>query len=110
ANFWANTVSVVFGDARGLRAPLRYAGGAGQAHLATGDLNGDGKPDVVFSNTLESGVPVYLGAGDGTLGPEKKYAAGNGPVDVARPRRRGGRPRKVGVRRGGRGATRGAWW
>ena len=83
ANFWANTVSVVFGDARGLRAPVRYTAGAGQAHLATADLNADGKPDVVVCNTLTNDVSVYLGSGDGALGAEKRYAAGNAPVGVA---------------------------
>ena len=83
ANFWANTVSVVFGDAQGLRAPVRYSAGAGQAHAAMADLNGDGKADLVVSNTQENGVSVYLGSGDGALRPQKKYAAGNAPVSVA---------------------------
>ena len=35
--------------------------------IAAGDLNGDGKPDLVVGNVAQNNVGVLLGAGDGTL-------------------------------------------
>ena len=54
--------------------------------LVLGDLNGDGKPDVVFANTAADGEPggnsisVLLGNGDGTF-----TESGDFPVNGTRP-------------------------
>ena len=55
-------------------APL--PGGSGTAWVATGDLNGDGIPDVVVANRVDDTVSVFLGTGDGTFLPAKTYAIG----------------------------------
>ena len=51
--------------------------------LATGDLNGDGKLDLVTANVGSSTVSVLLGNGDGTFKAEVQYAVGTGPRAVA---------------------------
>ncbi|MFG2621181.1 FG-GAP-like repeat-containing protein [Streptomyces sp. NPDC048507] len=48
--------------------------GRGSAAVAVGDLNNDGKPDLVTSIRLE-GVGVFLGSGAGSFGAVTKYAA-----------------------------------
>ena len=48
-------------------------------NFTTGDLNGDGVPDVVIANSPSSKgtVSVLLGKGDGTLGAAQTYPAGS---------------------------------
>jgi len=58
-----------------------------------GDLNGDGKPDLVVANAEMSGLPagvdtmgnigVFLNQGDGTFGPQLTLAAGQFPTSLA---------------------------
>src|SRR5262249_45908268 len=48
--------------------------------MALGDMDGDGKSDLVVA--LENGVGVFHGHGDGTFGAESDYGPGN-PRDVA---------------------------
>ncbi|MGA7964800.1 MAG: FG-GAP-like repeat-containing protein, partial [Gammaproteobacteria bacterium] len=43
--------------------------------IAVGDLNGDGKPDLVFGSSGNS-VSVFTGNGDGTFGAAATYASG----------------------------------
>ncbi len=44
-------------------------------HVSVGDLNGDGKPDVVAGNTGSSSfISVFMNNGDGTLGTKVDYA------------------------------------
>ena len=52
--------------------------------VAIGDLNGDGRPDLVLPNyTSARNLSVVLGNGDGTFGPRNDYGAGMGNVSVA---------------------------
>ncbi|MFC9701624.1 FG-GAP repeat domain-containing protein [Streptomyces sp. NPDC056943] len=44
--------------------------------VRTGDVNGDGKPDVVTVNTGTSDISVLLGDGKGRLGPATRFADG----------------------------------
>jgi FG-GAP-like repeat/Bacterial pre-peptidase C-terminal domain/FG-GAP repeat len=55
-------------------APL--PGGAGTATVATGDLNGDGYPDVVIGNRVDDTVTVYMNLGDGNFELPQTYAVG----------------------------------
>jgi len=50
--------------------------------IATGDLNGDGKLDVVVATATGSNIHVLLGNGDGTLKTQVEYLADPNPQDV----------------------------
>jgi hypothetical protein len=67
----AGTVSVSLNDgAGGFAAPTLYPVGPGSAWLDVGDLNQDGRPDVVVSNSQAQDskvVTVYMNNGSGGL-------------------------------------------
>ncbi|HKH98943.1 MAG TPA: FG-GAP-like repeat-containing protein [Candidatus Sulfotelmatobacter sp.] len=96
ANFHSNTVSVLLGNGDGTFKPaVNYATGSagaqvGPVSVAVGDVNGDGKPDLVIVNeyggpTQSGSAAVLLGNGDGTFRPEVEYptGAGGNPLSVA---------------------------
>jgi len=84
-NCGSGSVSVMLGNADGsLQADRAFtSSGIGPNYLAVGDLNGDGKVDmVVADNCLSSSncnnnvVSVMLGNGDGTFQPGQTYSVG----------------------------------
>ncbi len=50
--------------------------------IARGDLNGDGKQDVVVATTTGSNIHVLLGNGDGTFQSQVAYFSGGNPYAV----------------------------
>lgn len=63
---------VLLGNGDGtFQSPIITDAGAvlAQAGFAVGDVNGDGKPDVVAVDQAGTGLFVYLGNGDGTFKP-----------------------------------------
>jgi hypothetical protein len=52
------------------------------AFLGYGELNGDGKPDLVALSTQASALIVLFGNGDGTFTTPSAYATGNSPGSV----------------------------
>ncbi len=75
-------VSVLLGNGDGTFAPeLPFnSPGSNDFHIAVGDLNGDGVPDVVVSGNQ---INVFLGNGDGTLqAPISTSAYGGNPGPV----------------------------
>ena len=91
----AGSVGVLLGDGDGtFQAGRPYSTGtvfAGLSQityaLASGDFNGDGKPDIVTVGAAGSGgaptqsVSLLLGTGDGSFGAPATYATGNLVVD-----------------------------
>lgn len=72
--FMGGGVDVLMGVGDGtLQARVSYSGAVFQS-LTTGDLNGDGVPDVVGGDGWVNGVYVRLGNADGSLQGETGYA------------------------------------
>jgi len=73
-----NTISMFLGKGNGTFAPhVSYGAGAGAYGLAAGDMNGDGKLDLVVTNTGVNTVSVLVGHGNGTLQAPENYATGS---------------------------------
>jgi hypothetical protein len=51
--------------------------------LAAADLNGDGRPDLAVTSSLNNDVSVRINLGDGTLAPAVSYTAGKKPSSLA---------------------------
>jgi VCBS repeat-containing protein len=80
-----STLSVLLGNGDGTFQPqVTYPTGRNPISVAIGDLNGDGKPDLVVADDDTPGaVSVLLGNGNGTFQPQTSYPAGPGPIAVA---------------------------
>lgn len=82
----SHTVRILLGNGNGTFAtapssPIQVGDTSYPFHLVTGDFNGDGKPDLaVSSDSGNTGVYVYLGAGDGTFAPGPVVDGGTGFV------------------------------
>jgi FG-GAP-like repeat/Bacterial pre-peptidase C-terminal domain len=83
-NYAADTIWVLKGDGNGAFEPAtiyptddqgRFQG-VGQVTAA--DVNGDGVPDLVYPTYIGANVAVRLGAGDGTFGAPRTFAARRG--------------------------------
>jgi probable HAF family extracellular repeat protein len=57
--------------------------GSSSYSVAVGDLNGDGKPDIVAAYKDTNALSVLLGNGDGTFQTQTTYATGLSPLSVA---------------------------
>jgi hypothetical protein len=80
------SVGVLLGNGDGTFASIvNYAsGGFAPQSVAVADLNGDGKPDVLVSNSSSNNVGVLLGKGDGTFRAPLIYSTGGStPLSVA---------------------------
>src|SRR5262245_39586377 len=70
--------------ATSFRAPfLAFDAGITPLCVASGDLNGDGKPDLAVATYGENTVSVMLGLGSGNFAPRVTYPTGAGPYSVA---------------------------
>ena len=77
-------MSVLLGNGDGtFRPQARFAAGSSPNSVAIGDVNGDGRPDLVTANNGSDDVSVLLGNGDGTFRPQARFAAGSSPYSVA---------------------------
>jgi uncharacterized repeat protein (TIGR01451 family) len=81
-------VSILLGNGDGtFQAAVTYTSGSlgqggGGTSVAVGDFNGDGKADLVVSNSNNNNLAVLLGNGDGTFQTPVNYAVST-PISVA---------------------------
>jgi hypothetical protein len=59
---------------------VNYPSNSGPFAVAIGDVNGDGRPDVVVGYNAGSVISVYLNTGGGALGPKTDFTVGSGTV------------------------------
>lgn len=86
SNAYGNSVSVILGNGNGTFQPPKTFPAAGRTEcVAVGDFNGDGKLDVAACLSLGGidGASIFLGNGDGTLGPQTEYEFGSTPEAAA---------------------------
>jgi hypothetical protein len=77
SSYQGGTVSVLLGQGDGtFQAPLSFDAGDWPSYVAVGDLNGDGKPDLVVVAFYAYTVSVFLGQGDGTFQAARTFAVG----------------------------------
>jgi len=78
------TASVLLNRGDGsFRAKIDYRTGRGPNSVASGDLNGDGKPDLATANLDADRVSVLLNRGDGSFQARLDYRTGHAPYSVA---------------------------
>jgi hypothetical protein len=77
------SLTVTAGRSGGFAAAANFSTGRGPQGVAVGDLNGDGKPDLVVANATSNTLSVLLGNGDGTFATRVTYNTGSAPVAVA---------------------------
>ncbi len=65
-------------------APSNFAAGSGPYSVAVGDLDNDGRPDLVTANAYINTVSVLLASGaQGNYASPTNFATGTGPSSVA---------------------------
>src|SRR5207247_10083189 len=76
-----SAVSVLLGTGTGLGGAVDFGTGYHPVSVAAGDVNGDGKADLVTANEYD--LSVLLGTGTGSFDFAGNYAAGSQPRGVA---------------------------
>ena len=79
----SSAIVVSAGSAPSFAPAKSYATGRHPASVAIGDLNGDGKADLVTSNAGANIVSVLFSRGDGTFQAKRDYPTGRRPSAVA---------------------------
>jgi hypothetical protein len=84
----SRNIGVLLGNGDGTFAPAATYDSGGPFDSrpyspVVADVNGDGKPDLVVTNSGSGTVAVLLGNGDGTFQPAVTNPGGSGPLSVA---------------------------
>ena len=80
-----DTVSVLFSKAGGgiIGGAILPVGGEGPRSVAAADVNGDGTMDILSANRDSDDVSLFLGNGDSTFQPVRRFGVGESPRMVA---------------------------
>jgi hypothetical protein len=79
-SFLQGAISILLGNGDGtFQAPIGYPVGLSPACVVTGDINGDGIPDLAVADGGSNAASILLGNGDGTFQPAVSFAAGLEP-------------------------------
>jgi hypothetical protein len=79
-------VKVLLGNGNGtFHSPLALLPGARATSVATGDFNGDGKPDLVLVDRYNNAVLILPGKGDGTFGQPISFQFSNPVLGLGGP-------------------------
>lgn len=78
-----STLDVVLNTNGTFLDPQSIASGSKPAAVRLGDVNGDGKADMVVLNYDKASVQVALGDGSGRFGVARSFTTGTGPSAVA---------------------------
>ena len=82
----ANTVSVLMSNGDGTFQPaIDYSTGANSAPecVRLGDVNGDGKLDIITANAGTNAISVLLNQGNGTFGAPTTFSTATHPTSIA---------------------------
>jgi hypothetical protein len=86
AHFYSNNVTVLLGNGDGTFQPARvvqtFAPDMYLIPVAVGDVNGDGKLDLITASVGNVMVAVMLGNGDGTFQPARMYPFVGDPESI----------------------------
>ncbi len=88
ADYSSDNISVFLGDGSGGFGPKRDfpTGGVPRSHsVAIGDIDRDGKPDMVVTRPNSASVSVLRGVGDGTFGVSTSVYVGGSPWRLVMP-------------------------
>jgi hypothetical protein len=84
-----NIISLFFNKGDGtfptfgvLDSPPRLTTGSSPKDVAIGDLNGDGRADVITANSGDDNVGIFLNTGNGTFASQTTASVGDGPASV----------------------------
>jgi hypothetical protein len=77
------SVSVLLGNGNGTFAAQATFETNRPYSVSLGDLNGDGRLDIITASYSSDTTRVLLGNGNGTFAAEVSFAAGDGPLSVA---------------------------
>jgi len=76
-------VSVLIGNGDGTFQPaVNYAAGANPTAIAVGDLDGDGKADLIVANSSSGNISILIGNGDGTFQQPFNLGVGTNPQSL----------------------------
>ena len=80
----SNKVGVLLGNGDGtFQAQQTFFTGGGPASVRLGDVNGDGKLDLVVPNSSSNSLSVLLGNGNGTFQAHQTFTTGAGPSSLS---------------------------